>query len=258
MDTETLLNALCATAKECGKMILQADRTALGILEKSCHRDLVTKYDPMVQELAVTRLSAQFPQAKFLCEEEDAHAETDGDLLFVIDPIDGTANFAWDYHLSCVSIAAASAGEVVAGAVYNPYLDELFSAAKGRGACLNGKPIHVTDRNLEDCLLVFGTSPYDPECTQKTLKLLQSLSPKCSDLRRSGSSALDLCSVAAGRTGMYFEMRISPWDYAAGMLIVREAGGLCLTMEGNPMELVLGRPSILAGTANTIPQSGLI
>lgn len=258
MDTKILLDAICNTAKECGKTILQADRAALGILEKSCHRDLVTKYDPLVQELAVTRLSKQFPQASFLCEEEDSHIGTDDELLFVIDPIDGTANFAWDYHLSCISIAAASGGEVIAGAVYNPYLDELFFAAKGRGAYLNGQPIHVTDRDLEDCLLVFGTSPYDPECTQKTLELLQTLYPKCSDLRRSGSSALDLCSVAAGRTGLYFEMRISPWDYAAGMLIVREAGGLCLTMDGSSMDLVLGRPSILAGTERTVSQSGLI
>ena len=258
MDIEVLLNAICTTAKECGEIILRADRAALGILEKSCHRDLVTKYDPLVQDLAVERLATQFPQAKFLCEEEDSHTGTDAELLFVIDPIDGTANFAWDYHLSCISIAAASGGEVIAGAVYNPYLDELFSAAKGKGAHLNGKPIHITNRDLDDCLLVFGTSPYDPECTQKTLELLQTLYPKCSDLRRSGSSALDLCSVAAGRTGLYFEMRISPWDYAAGMLILREAGGVCLTMEGTPMELVLGRPSILAGTAKTISQSGLI
>lgn len=258
MDMNILLETIRTTAKVCGRSILGADRSALGILEKSSHRDLVTKYDPLVQAQAVSLLSARFPQADFLCEEENVHTGTDSELLFVIDPIDGTANFAWDYHHSCISIAAASNGEVIAGAVYNPYLDELFSAGKGQGAYLNGCPIHVTDRPLEDCLVLFGTSPYDPDCTRKTLELLQGLFPRCSDLRRSGSSALDLCSVAAGRAGMYFEMRVSPWDYAAGMLIVREAGGLCLTMEGDPMELAIGRPSILAGTDKTIPQSGLI
>lgn len=258
MDTETLLQVICATAKECGDLLPRVDRSAMGAKEKSCHGDLVTKYDVQLQELAVERLSRQFPEAEFLCEEGQTGGCTDGKLLFVIDPIDGTANFAWDCHFSCVSIAAASCGEVIAGAVYNPYLGELFSAVKGQGAWLNGKPIHVTDRDLEDCLLIFGSSPYDPDCTRKTLELLLDLFPKCIDIRRSGSSALDLCTVAAGRAGLYFEMRLSPWDYAAGMLILREAGGVCLTMEGDPMELVIGRPSLLAGTPKTLPQSELI
>lgn len=259
MDIETLLQEICDTARACGAQIRQADRAALGISEKSGHRDLVTKYDPLVQSLAMERLSARFPRAQYLCEEgEHPTLDLESELLFVIDPIDGTANFAWDYRHSCISIAAASGGEVIAGAVYDPYLDELFCAAKGRGAFLNDAPIHVTARDLVDCLLMFGTTPYEPECAQKTLVMLQDLFPRCNDIRRSGSAALDLCYVAAGRLGLYFELRLSPWDYAAGMLIVREAGGLCRTLEGEDMKLVSGRPSVLAGTEKTIAQSGLL
>ena len=121
--------------------------------------------------------------------------------------------------------------------VYNPYLEEFYYAQKGRGAYCNGKAIHVSDEPLERGIVIFGTAPYYQEYADQTFALARKYFDKALDLRRSGSAAIDLCNVAAGRAELYFECVLSPWDFAAGSLIVEEAGGKVTTLDGGPLTL---------------------
>ena len=255
---EHLLQVMIETARESGRIMRMAAMEEIAVKTKSSFRDLVTKYDLQVQEYAVSALSKAFPEARFISEEDDANQSQENGLVFVIDPIDGTANFSHHYQHSCTSIACVIDGRPVAGAVYNPFLDEMFTALEGRGAFLNGAQMKIPAHTLKESLVLFGSSPYNLELAEETFRNVQKIFGKCQDIRRSGSAALDLCYVAAGRAGLYFESRLSLWDYAAGVLIVREAGGICRTLEGE--ELVFHRPtkcSIIAGTESVIAESGL-
>ena len=235
----------------------QAERKAAGLVlqahgilaeTKSGKRDVVTDYDRRVQEFLIQQLREAVPDAGFFCEELQDQDRTDSPRLFIIDPIDGTMNFVHGFHHSCISVAYAEGGVVRVGAVYNPYVDELFSAVRGKGAFLNGHPISVTDAGLSESIVCFGSAPYNPELADRTFRLVRRAFDAGLDVRREGAAALDLCTVAAGRAGLYFELRLSLWDYAAGKLIVEEAGGRCCTVEGNPLPNDGTRTGILAGS----------
>ena len=249
---QTICNAIEKAEREAAALILHAH----GILAetKSGKRDVVTEYDRRVQALLVQRLSEAVPGARFFCEELDEHDRLDAEQLFIIDPIDGTMNFVHGFHHSCISVAYAERGEVLAGVIYNPYTDELFAAVKGGGAYLNGRPIHVTDEGLAGSVVCYGTAPYNPELTDKTFETAKKLYAASLDLRREGSAALDLCTVAAGRAGLYFELKVSLWDYAAGDLIVREAGGVCCRIDGSPFPTDGSRTGIAAGSPKAMAE----
>jgi len=203
------------------------------IEEKSGHANFVTAYDKKVQQELNRALLSILPEAVFVGEEEDMHASVEKGYAFVVDPIDGTTNFIKDYKTSCISVGLLKNGSQLLGVVYNPYLDEMFTAVKGEGAFLNGKRIHTTKLPLNEGIVVFGTSPYYEELSKKSFELAYSLFQRALDVRRTGSAAIDLCNIAAGRAELFFELKLSPWDYAAGSLIVREAGGCVTTIEGN-------------------------
>ena len=243
---QAIRSAIEKAEREAAALILHAH----GILAeaKSGRRDVVTEYDRRVQALLMQRLGEAVPGARFFCEEQDEHDRLDAEQLFIIDPIDGTMNFVHGFHHSCVSVAYAERGEVLIGVIYNPYMDELFTAMKGSGAFLNGKPIRVTDEGLSGSVVCYGTAPYNPELTDRTFETAKKLYAASLDLRREGSAALDLCTVAAGRAGLYFEMKVSLWDYAAGDLIVREAGGVCCRIDGSPFPTDGSRTGIAAGS----------
>lgn len=240
-----LAEKIVAAEREAAQLILRAG----GILAemKTGHRDVVTEYDRRVQDLLVKRLREYLPEAGFVMEESEAQDALGGEHVFIIDPIDGTMNFVRHYHHSGISVAYASGGEVLIGCVYDPFADEMFTAIKGQGAFLNGEPIHADDAPLSETLFCLGTSPYYPELTEETFRLARIAFENCLDLRRLASAELDLCAIAAGRAGLYFELRLSLWDYAAGMLIVEEAGGRVCTIEGVPVPLTLEKPSVVAG-----------
>ena len=221
---------------------------------KSGQRDLVTEYDQRVQERLMAQLRACLPEARFFCEENDQQDDLGAEHLFIIDPIDGTMNFVRHMNHSCLSVAYASRGRVLAAAVYNPYVDEMFTAIRGQGARLNGQPIHVEDKPLAETLVCFGTSPYHPQLADESFRLLRKVFDISLDVRRQGSAELDLCSAAAGRAGVYFEACVSLWDYAAGMLLVEEAGGICRTLEGKELPLDASKPSIVAGGAAAVAE----
>jgi len=187
--------------------------------------NLVTEMDPWAERVVVETLLHAFPDHGILAEEE-ATIEKESPFRWIIDPLDGTTNYAHGYPCFAVSLALESAGEVIVGVVYDPMRDELFSASKGQGAHLNGQPINVsvTD-SLIQSLLATGF-PYDRCVSEKNnLNHFNELLMASQEVRRDGSAALDLCSVAAGRFDGFWELKLKPWDVAAGMLIVREAGG---------------------------------
>lgn len=227
-------------------MILAADLEHADVEVKSTRGDLRTNYDTAVEEFLRRELALVLPEAQFIGEESGLQKREADKYCFIVDPIDGTANFTWDYHHSAVSIALAKGERILAGLVYNPYLDELFHARAGEGAYLNGRLIQVSQRSLRDGLICFGTSPYDKTKAAATFSLARLFYEKSLDVRRSGSAALDLCYVACGRCDLFYEMSLYPWDYAAAALIVTEAGGMLATMEGEELRFS-DRTTLVAG-----------
>lgn len=221
---------------------------------KTDARNVVTDYDKRVQDYLVEKLSDAVPGAKFFCEENDRQDDLNAENVFVIDPIDGTMNFVHSLNHSCISVAYASNGELLIGNIYNPYVDEMFSAVKGQGAYLNGKKISVDDAGLSNSLVLVGTAPYNTELADDTFRIAKKAYVKGLDIRRQGAAALDLCTVAAGRAGVYYEMIVSIWDIAAGMVIVSEAGGVCLNLDGKEAVFSSARQPMIAGGAGTVQE----
>ncbi len=249
---KTELESICGLVRDCGLFIKDIDRQSLHIDAKSGRADLVTQYDKQVQERLRKGLLEIKPDAHFVGEEGSTQTFAPVGKFFIVDPIDGTTNFIKDYHFSCISVALVIDNAAELGVIYNPYTDEMFYAQRGQGAFCNGKRLHVSNEPLENGIVVFGTAPYHEELNEKTFQLAYSYFKKALDIRRSGSAALDLCTIAAGRAELFFELFLSPWDYAAGALIVTEAGGLVSDCDGHP--LVYDRPcSVLARNRPSIP-----
>lgn len=234
---EVLVQKMTDVVRECGEVILNADRSAIAIDTKAGPANFVTEYDKKVQDLLEEKLTEIVPDAKFVGEEENSEKVTPVGKYFVVDPIDGTTNFIKDYHVSCIAVALIENGKVEIGIVYNPYLDEMFWAQRGKGAYCNERKIQVSEQPLCNGIVLFGSSPYYEELHEKSFEKAFKYFKQALDIRRSGSAALDLCSIAAGRAELYFELRLSPWDYAAGSLIVEEAGGIVTTVEGDTITL---------------------
>lgn len=254
MLQQTLVEKIADAMRDCGKIMLGANRSGAFIDEKEGHANFVTTYDKKVQEELKKRLLAILPEAHFVGEEEIADENDSVDSLksgyaFIVDPIDGTTNFIKDYKTSAISVGLLKDGEPYIGCVYQPYLDEMFTAEKGKGAFCNGEPIHVSKQPLSNGIVLFGTAPYYENLNRPSFEKAFSYFKQALDIRRSGSAAIDLCSVASGRAELYFELKLSLWDYAAGCLIVREAGGIVTTMEGAPLTFEKGC-SVLARNAS--------
>lgn len=179
-------------------------------------------------------------QSVFIGEEEEKHKKLPEGYAFIIDPIDGTTNFMIGYNCSCISIALLKGGEPVIGVIYNPYANEVFTAIKGQGAYLNDEPIHVRDEKIQKSIVVVGTAPYYEDMFEISFEKIYKVFKHCIDIRRSGSAAIDLCNVASGRVGLYFEQSLCPWDYAAGFLLVKEAAAYVHDIGIKPSEEEFG------------------
>lgn len=244
-----ILNQIVQAVRDCSQIITKANRDEIVINDKCGHANFVTMHDKKMQNELERRLLQILPEAVFVGEEEELHDSIEKGYAFIVDPIDGTTNFIKDYHTSAISVGLTKDGEAYMGIVYNPYLDEMFTAIKGQGAYLNEKPIHVSNQPLDNGIVLFGTAPYYEELNKKSFEMAYDYFKRALDIRRSGSAAIDLCSIASGRAELYFELMLSPWDYAAGALIVEEAGGIVTTVEGEPITLHKGC-SILARNMN--------
>ena len=261
-DDAMLQHEIEKLAVKAGRMIL--NNPDFTTHTKSGRRDLVTSKDLEIQKMLMQRLDILASPCRFLCEEDlfvdSALARikvvTDPKQInrgtcFIIDPIDGTANFVHGQQHSCTSIAMTVNGETRIGVIYDPYRQELFSACRGRGAWLNGHRLPVFDAPLKDAITVFGTAPYDESTNEPTFKLAHLLYELSADVRRTGSAALDLCWTACGRFGLYAELGLSPWDYAAGKLIAEETGCRVTDIKGQPLRWD-AKPSILCGRPTSV------
>ena len=201
--------------------------------------DYVTQVDTNIQNFLSEKLHELAPDIQFLGEEEGLHAMS-GDTFWILDPIDGTTNLIHDYQHSTISLGLYEKGEIVMGIVYDPFREEIFHAEKGKGSFRNGEPIHVAAaETLGDTIISIGTAPYQKELAHENFQKFERIFTKCQDIRRTGSAAMDLAYAACGRTGGFFEARLQPWDFAAGMLLVEEAGGKVTRFDGsriNPTE----------------------
>ena len=221
------------------------NRERAGHIKVKGPADYVTQVDTDIQGFLAKELGNLFPEIQFLGEEEGLH-EMSGDTYWILDPIDGTTNLIHDYQHSVVSLALYERGEIKLGIVYDPFREDVYYAEKGKGSFLNETPIHVSDaETLAETIIAVGTSPYDRELEKENFERIQRVFEKSQDIRRTGSAAMDLAYVACGRTGGFFEPRLSPWDFAAGMLLVAEAGGQVTDFEGKPLNL-LQRGSVVA------------
>ncbi|MCI8438742.1 MAG: inositol monophosphatase [Oscillospiraceae bacterium] len=230
-----MLEQIAAIVKEAGEIVLSAHDIAAHTHEKSSAADLVTEYDLAVENFLKEKLPPLVPGAIFYGEEEQENADPATGWAFIVDPIDGTTNFVRGLRQSAVSVALAKDGVIEYGVVLDPYKAELFSARRGGGAFLNGSLIHVSDRPLSQGVFGMGTAIYRREYLAPTMRLTEQLFRRSCDFRRMGAAALDLCNVACGRTELFFEYSLCPWDYAAGSLLVTEAGGVISTLDGQPL-----------------------
>jgi myo-inositol-1(or 4)-monophosphatase len=206
--------------------------------ERKGRIDLVTEFDRRSERFILERIAERHPGHGVLAEESGAH-RADGSLTrWIVDPLDGTTNFAHNYPFFAVSIAVEHAGELVAGVVFDPVRDEMFSAARGEGARLNGAPIEVSRiPRLDQALLVTGF-PYDVrEHPELILPHFHAFLVRAQGVRRDGSAALNLCYLACGRFDGFWERNLAPWDMAAGVMIVREAGGRATDYAGGALRL---------------------
>lgn len=220
----------------------------VGRVEHKGAIDLVTEFDRRSEELILRELRAAFP-GHAIHAEESGHSGATSDYEWLIDPLDGTTNFAHGFPVFAVSLALTHSGQLRAGVVYDPLRDELFAAEAGGGATLNGQPLYVSaQRDLSRALLATGF-PYDVRTNpHNNFAEFMRLHLRAQAVRRAGAAALDCAWVAAGRLEGYWEFRVKPWDVGAGALIVREAGGRVTTVAGD--DDFLGRDSIVASNGH--------
>jgi myo-inositol-1(or 4)-monophosphatase len=202
--------------------------------------NLVTDVDKASEAMILEILRADFPDDSVLAEEGGG-TQNQSPRRWLIDPLDGTTNFAHSYPFFAVSIALEVDGEVVVGVVFNPISHELFSAQKGKGAFLNDQPMQVSNVPvLNESLLATGFPPDSGNSLQNNIAAFAEVTHRCHGVRRDGSAALDLCYVASGRLDGFWELKLAPWDIGAGSLIVREAGGMTTDVDGTPLKLSTG------------------
>jgi myo-inositol-1(or 4)-monophosphatase len=243
-NPESFLPAMSAIAREAGALLLPYFHRGLKIEYKG-DADLVTAADRASETLIRERIDKQFPSHDVLGEEQGLN-DQGSDYRWYVDPLDGTTNFAHGYPVFCVSMALEhrvleqrerDQGRRIAGVVYDPTRDELFTAALGTGAYLNGRPIHVsTAAQLKECLVATGF-PSHKRHKNPNIHFYHQITLRTHGVRRAGSAALDLCNVASGRFDGFWEFNLNPWDTAAGVLIVEEAGGTVSRFDGVPFQI---------------------
>lgn len=222
-------------AREAGQLLARCFERRVGF-ELKGEYDLVTEADRASEKLVVERLRARFPSHAIVSEEGGGH-ETASEFRWYVDPLDGTTNFAHGFPAFCVTMGLEQAGELVTGVIYDPLREEVFSCERGAGAYLNHRRIRVSQTaRLEDALVATGF-PSRKRHVNVNVHFYYQLAMFTHGVRRAGSAALDLAYVAAGRLDAFWEFGLNPWDQAAGILLVREAGGAVSDMHGGPAQL---------------------
>ncbi len=237
-EAENFLAAMTAIAREAGALLMDYFHQHLKIEYKG-EADLVTAADRAAEKLIRERIMQKWPDHDVLGEEQGL-TDRGSEYRWYVDPLDGTTNFAHGFPVFCVSLALERRGSIderIAGVIYDPTRDELFSAAHGKGAHLNGEAIHVSKmRTLQESLVATGF-PSHKRHKNPNIYFYHQITLRSHGVRRAGSAALDLCNVASGRFDGFWEFNLNPWDTAAGVLLVEEAGGKVTRYDGSPFEL---------------------
>ena len=235
-----MLHSLVEIVVEAAGLMLTDD---FSISQKGGASNIVTSSDIAVQEFLRQRLSALLPGCGFICEEEDIH-DSQHDFLWIIDPIDGTANYSRGIRECAICVGLLHGQAMEMAAIYLPRTDELFTAKRGEGAFLthpktNQAPrqIHVSQRPFSDAILCTALSVYHKEYARVCSDIILEAFKQCNDIRRFGSAASELCYLALGQCELYFEYLLSPWDFAAASLILEEAGGVLSDLKGKPLDM---------------------
>jgi myo-inositol-1(or 4)-monophosphatase len=234
MPNTSFLPQMDQIAREAGALLMSYFGKIT--IEYKGDADLVTEADRAAERLITERIVALWPDHD-LMGEEGTRREHGSDYKWYVDPLDGTTNFAHGFPVFCVSLGLAHKGERIAGVIYDPTRNELFAAERGSGASMNGQSIHVskTKRLLES--LVATGFPSHKRHKNPNIHYYHQITLRSHGVRRAGSAALDLCNVAAGRVDGFWEFNLNPWDTAAGVLLVEEAGGIVTDMHGGPFQL---------------------
>ena len=228
---------VCRILQETGRLILSGRaKTGLAVKSKEGCGNFVTQWDMKAQKYIKDGLKKLFPEAVFFAEENDGEQRKTGSQTIYLDPIDGTGNYIRGCPEFSISAAFISGGVPVFGAVYLPCAGEMYYALQGQGAYRNGERIWVSGRKIEDALIIAGSASYYKDSSgDRSMRILKKLFLCASDFRRYGSAAMEMCYVACGRAEVFYELKLFPWDYAAGALIVKEAGGTVTDMWGEEL-----------------------
>lgn len=247
-----MLNTAVKAARRAGSVINRASNNLDVIkVERKQQNDFVSDVDRAAEQAIVEVLLEAYPTHSILAEEGGSRG--DSEFQWIIDPLDGTTNFLHGFPQYAVSIALRHNGTITQGVIYDPVNNDLFTASRGVGAFLNDRRIRVTKRvNLQDALVGTGLPFRDFQHLDTYMAMLKDMLPRCAGIRRPGAAALDLAYVASGRFDGFFELGLSPWDIAAGVLLVQEAGGLVADFAGNENYLESG--NVIAGSPKIFAQ----
>lgn len=244
-----MLNAIISIVREASQLMIG---DTFEVSQKDGYANIVTSSDLAVQDFLCKRLSELLHGSGFLCEEDDVH-DLAHEYIWIIDPIDGTANYSRGIAECAICVGLKHGESMEKAVVYLPRTDELFTAERGQGAFVHhpqsgkaSRQIHVSDRSFENSIMCTALAVYHKEYAQECSDIIVETFRQCNDIRRFGAAAPELCYLAMGRCELYFEYLLSPWDYAAASLILEEAGGVLADLDGNPLDPT--RPSgVLAG-----------
>jgi myo-inositol-1(or 4)-monophosphatase len=246
-----VVNVMVKAARHAGTVLLRhmSKLDSLSVFEKG-RQDYASEVDSLAETEIIRELRRAFPEVAILAEESGAMGK--GKQTFVIDPLDGTSNYLRGFPHFCISIALVEGGEPTDGVIFDPLRNELFTASRGAGAMLNDKKLRVAERkDIAGSLLITGFPPRERARLAAQFDSVRSLLVEAEDIRRTGSAALDLAYVAAGRADAYFEAGVKSWDIAAGLLLVREAGGRVCDFRGRSDRLLDGG-QVVAGNIKIV------
>ncbi len=228
--TDSLIDNISKIAKEAGSMMENARGVKMSV--KGTKDNIVTSADVEIERFLKGRLTDLIPGSVFIGEEGDENALPEHGPAWIVDPIDGTTNFSRGIPMCCVSIALFEDGKPRIGVVYDPFTDALFKGEVGKGSTFNGIPMHVSKRPVANSILCTAWCTYHKELAPACFRISERMHPICEDIRRIGTAAYELCLLANGSVDLYFEINLSPWDYAAALICVSEAGGVFSRIDG--------------------------
>ncbi|CAH0385747.1 unnamed protein product [Bemisia tabaci] len=254
-EVNNYYNKSLSIVKKSAEIMIDGFSKKKETLTKAVDWDFVTEFDKKVEDNLIQQLLREFPEHKIIAEESQSGAELTSDPTWIIDPIDGTTNFMHGYPQSCISVALTINKELVIGIVYNPIMNQMFTAKKGQGAFLNGQPIRASKtEDLSKSLLALELSHgRHPSRHNQMMKSFDACVSVAHGVRTVGSSALTLCYVAMGGLDAYYANYLNSWDIAAGVLILREAGGTVISTNGDKFDLMTAR--VLAAGTNVLAQN---